>query len=351
MIKGPLPLFRPYQGFTLEITLTTDTEAGRTFTLPTVNVGTFNYLVNWGDGTSNTITTFDSANRIHIYATTGRKVIEIRGECPSMRVFSDADKPKVTNILYWGDSAVFGGFRDLGSSDNTGLFFNCVNLKSTGKGKIIAKAELTKLIGLFRGCNNVSFTTITPNLFDNCTELAALGFLSIFRDCSNLTSIPNNIFNKNTKLSTDAFTNAFYNCTNLSGFIPLGLFDNNLLVTSFAFMFFNCSNLEFIPINLFRNNIAVTSFRGCFQNCNKIQINKNIFYADGEQGTRFLNKTVSFQNTFSRNSFTGVQGTAPDLWVCNFGTGTPTKTNCFSGNGNSLTSLTNYTDIPSDWII
>ena len=39
----------------------------------------------------------------------------------------------------------------------------------------------------------------------------------------------------------------------------------------------------------------------------------------------------------------------PDLWNCDFGTGTPTKTSCFGGNGNNAITLTNYTSIPSEW--
>jgi len=57
----------------------------------------------------------------------------------------------------------------------------------------------------------------------------------------------------------------------------------------------------------------------------------------------------NFQACFSRPSFTGTQGEAPELWECDFGSGTPTKTECYAGAGNSLTSLSNYGDIPSDW--
>jgi hypothetical protein len=79
-------------------------------------------------------------------------------------------------------------------------------------------------------------------------------------------------------------------------------------------------------------------------------INPTTFYADGEQSTRFLNKSVSFQNCFFRSSFIGTStGTSPDLWNCNFGTGTPTRTNCFGGAGNSSTSISNYAAIPAQW--
>jgi len=124
---------------------------------------------------------------------------------------------------------------------------------------------------------------------------------------------------------------------------------NNIEVTNFAWCFTSCSLLATVPIDLFKYNTKVNSFFYTFSYCNKLQQNANIFWADGERDTRFHDKTVSFQGCFSRTSFTGTQGTSPDLWNCDFGTGTPTKTDCFDGAGNSETSLTNYTDIPTDW--
>jgi hypothetical protein len=47
------------------------------------------------------------------------------------------------------------------------------------------------------------------------------------------------------------------------------------------------------------------------------------------------------------SAFTGTQGTAPDLWDCDFGTETPTTTNCFTGH--STDSVDNYADIPTAW--
>ena len=104
-----------------------------------------------------------------------------------------------------------------------------------------------------------------------------------------------------------------------------------------------------MPDYLFRYNVVCTSFINTFQNCTKLQIKATIFYADGEQSTRFLNQSVNFTNCFNRSSFSGTQGTAPDLWNCNFGTGTPTKTGAFGGAGNNSTSISNYTSIPSQW--
>jgi len=132
--------------------------------------------------------------------------------------------------------------------------------------------------------------------------------------------------------------------------IPSGIFDNNTATTSFNRVFTNCIVLATVPSNLFRLNILSNDFGLTLFGCPKLQLNRNIFYSDGEQTTRFLNKSVDFTSCFNRNiTFTGLQGEAPDLWDCDFGTGTATKTDCFAGAGNDATSISNYALIPTAW--
>jgi hypothetical protein len=115
--------------------------------------------------------------------------------------------------------------------------------------------------------------------------------------------------------------------------------------------FNGCTSLTSVPAYLFRYNTAVSTggFYRTFYGCTKLQLNRNIFFADGEESTRFFNQTVSFIECFYRDSFSGMQGEAPPLWNCSFGTGTPYKTSCYGGAGNSATSLINYSSIPADW--
>jgi len=121
------------------------------------------------------------------------------------------------------------------------------------------------------------------------------------------------------------------------------------LVTSFESCFYKCPGLTTVPEGLFASNTAATDFGYCFYDCSSLQQNANIFYLAGNQSTRFLNKSVNFESCFYRSSFSGMQGIAPDLWNCDFGTGEPIRTDCFGGSGNSLTSLSNYHDIPVAW--
>jgi hypothetical protein len=90
------------------------------------------------------------------------------------------------------------------------------------------------------------------------------------------------------------------------------------------------------------------SFYQTFYNCRKLTLNDQIFGPDLTT-TRFLNQSVNFQECFRLNSsFTGTQGTAPELWTAAYGTGTPTTTDCFQGQ--STSSLTNYASIPVAWL-
>lgn len=109
-------------------------------------------------------------------------------------------------------------------------------------------------------------------------------------------------------------------------------------------------NLATVPVGLFKYNTLADNFYETFINATKLVPNKYIFYDEGQQSTRFLNKSVDFRNCFSRTYFDGAsQGTAPDLWACSFGTGTATSTGCYAGDGNNTTSLSNYASIPAAW--
>ena len=185
---------------------------------------------------------------------------------------------------------------------------------------------------------------------DNWGAMGCTSFESAFYGCSNLVSI--NGGKLESTASTSGFSYTFRGCASLTT-IPVDLFKYNVNVSThgFVYTFRGCASLTAIPVDLFRYNVNVSTngFYGTFYGCNKLQLNRNIFYADGEQSTRFLNKSPNFQGCFVLlAAFSGTQGEAPDLWNCNFGTGTATKTDCFDGH--SAASLSNYASIPAEWL-
>jgi hypothetical protein len=338
------------RGFTTKWTVAGN-NANRTITLPLVqsraegNLG-YNFTVDWGDGNTSTVTSYNDSNASHLYALDGTYVVEIRGQMEGWSFNGAGDFTKFTSIEDWGHTK-FKGFKYL-----RGGFKQC-HLVSLPSGGIPASGTGILSEGFyntFNGCT--SLTTIPGDIFRYNTAVSTGGFAYTFNGCTSLTTIPVDIFKYNTAVSNNGFDTAFAGCTSLTT-IPVDIFRYNTLLSSNGFYntFNGCSSLTTIPVNIFRYNILVVSsgFHQTFSNCNKLQLNRNIFFADGEESTRFLNQSPDFARCFQRSSFTGTQGTAPDLWACNYGTGTPVITQCFNGNGNSLTSLDNYASIPANW--
>ena len=88
------------------------------FTLPLTDNGTVDIEVNWGDGTSDTITAFDQAEKTHTYPSTGTYEIKITGTLQGFRFNNIDDKQKILDIKNWAIleiniSAVFRGCRNL----------------------------------------------------------------------------------------------------------------------------------------------------------------------------------------------------------------------------------------------
>jgi hypothetical protein len=414
----------PVYGFKTEWTVAGDATA-RTITLPLYNSGVFDCTVSWGDGTADsTITTYDDADRAHEYASDGTYNVEIVGECPGWSFNNAGDRLKITDILYWGDDEVFGGFQYLSAG-----FYGCENLKSVGNEPIIAKAALTSVYRLFQYCyaltsipdvglldNCINITSaqslfyycnniisgIPPALFKyntaletvyttfaRCEKLTGdisedlflfnvalkyvgtafsycqkfegtipeglfranpeiLSMIGVFSFCPLLSgSIPQDLFRYNTKVNN--MESLFKGCYKLTGTIPVGLFAYNPLVTTFQSAFSDCRLITYAPAELFRPHTLTTTFYQTFSSCYALQVDPEIFYLDGEQSTRFLNRSINFQGCFYRNTFTGVQGEAPDLWNCTYGTGTPISYLCFAGSANGITTLSNWYSIPEAW--
>ena len=312
--KNAIGFFVKRGGITLDpdFVITVDTtkagSASNTFVLPTSGSG-YDCTILWGDGSSSDHSGIPG-NITKVYDAAGTYQIRIQGTFPRIYFNNKGDKLKVTNVSF--------GLHEFGTMN--AAFFGCSNIISLGNYPIQGN------------------------------QLVAGGFANCFRNLSLLESLPIDIFRYSPNVTTFGFQEVFNGCAKLKN-VQEDLFRYNINVSQQPFYraFFGCSSLLNAPCFRYNVNAFGVAFQETFMGCVKLQLNRNIFYADGEQGTRFLNKSISFAGCFSRTSFSGAQGEAPDLWNCDFGTGTPTKTSCFAGAGNSLTSISNYNDIPADW--
>jgi hypothetical protein len=308
-------------------------------------------LIDWGDGNSETFTT--TGQKTKVYAAAGTYTVKISGSFASggnIRLGSNGDnraRLKATRAVP----------RIPGLASFRETFLNCTGLTGSIPTDLFRYNTLVSTNGFqytFSGCSGLT-GSIPADLFRYNTLVSTSGFQSTFQNCTGLTgSIPASLFQYNTLVSTYGFYATFYGCTGLTGSIPADLFRYNTLASSNGFYatFFGCTGLTGpIPDGLFRYNIAVSSsgFISTFYLCTKLEPSPYIFFAAGEEGTRFLNRVSDFTNCFRLNTaYLGTNpGTAPALWACDFGSATPVKTDCFQGH--SAPTLTNFADIPVEW--
>lgn len=212
-------------------TTNTGASASNQIKLPLVSSGTYNFSVDWGDGTSNTITAWNQAQTTHTYASSGIKTVTITGIIegwafghPSNLASTAQDKAKITNISDWGP---------LNLSNVTHVFQGCVNLTITAPDNtLLHMTFITSLTYAFHGCTSLtSFPLIDTS---NVTNLD-----NTWSDCTGLTSFPL----LDTSSVTD-FNETWKGCTDLTSF-PLIDVSN---ATDFYATWRECSGLTTFPL-------------------------------------------------------------------------------------------------------
>jgi hypothetical protein len=241
--------------------------------LNTSSTSTYNFTVNWGDGTEDIITAHDQQELLHTYSNPGIYTITILGTCPF--IYSINDSIKLISVDQYGEidrrtsqNSVFayttflttfthdGDMNEVISGDamfrNTGLTslpptWRFDNLTDGDNMFIGLKADLpegitfsslTTSISMFNGA---TFSSLPSTLEGN--NIITGG--NMFRGCSNLTSLPDNFL-------LDSLENGGYMFfqTSLTT-LPPNMTLNNLI--SSEVMFQNC------PITTLPTNMALSS--------------------------------------------------------------------------------------------
>ncbi|KAF2507137.1 BspA family leucine-rich repeat surface protein [Flavobacterium zhairuonense] len=132
---------------------TSNTSSGSTtatqIKLPLISAGSYNFIVDWGDGTSSIITTWNQTQTTHNYSVAGVYTIKIKGRCKGW-VFNNAgDKLKILSIQSWGNLS-------LGTTQK-GYFWGCSNLNLTGVTDLLNLSETQNLSQCFYACNALTF--------------------------------------------------------------------------------------------------------------------------------------------------------------------------------------------------
>ncbi len=236
--------------------------------LPLVSTGTYSMTVDWGDGTSDTITTWNQPERRHTYSTPGDYTVTIRGTCRGWRFFVSSanlqDHLKILNVSRW---------KALDISTNQ-AFQGCSNLNATATD--FPKISTTNLSSCFSGC--ASFNGAVGNWrVRNVTTMSGMFFgCTIFNQPLSNWKVQN-VTNMNIMFGNASAFNQNIGAWNVSKVTTMGSmfrdatsFNQNIgswntaKVTDMSFMFFIA--------DAFNQNIGswntsnVTSMRGMFSN-------------------------------------------------------------------------------------
>lgn len=189
-----------YVGFVFDVDTTqTGVSTSTQFKLPLSSTGTTNAVVDWGDGTTDTLTTWNQAETTHTYSTSGIYTITITGTLEGWFVNNGGDKLKIKEVKNWGNG--------------DGLTLKNVNG------------------GYFMGASNMTcIATDAPTI-------VASNFQQVFRGCSSIVSGVKN-------WDVSGVTNlifAFYQANNFNEDLSNWDVSN---VTNFAYCFESCFDLD-----------------------------------------------------------------------------------------------------------
>lgn len=152
--------------------------------------------------------------------------------------------------------ALFNDVRDYSSADFTYMLSECPNLK-----------------------------TVPTGLFDHFTTVTSPGFKNLF-DASGIETIPAGLFAKNVKVSS-GFESVFENCPNLKR-IEGSIFPTTTSISSIAYAFCNCPQLESIPADLFAPfGEAKLKFTATFAGCTSLKTLPAELFASNTKAKQF----------------------------------------------------------------
>ncbi|NER13775.1 BspA family leucine-rich repeat surface protein [Leptobacterium flavescens] len=130
--------------------------------LPLVETGSYNFTVNWGDGSSNKITAWDQDAVTHTYTGPGDYTVTISGEIDGWSFKDNDSREKITEISSWGS---------LRLGRNEGHFYKCTNLEITAPDLLNTSGTIS-----FKNAFRKASTTLIPRIEDwDTSEVTNMG--------------------------------------------------------------------------------------------------------------------------------------------------------------------------------
>jgi hypothetical protein len=198
-------------------------EGDLSITLPLRSGYTYDMTVDWGDGTTSTITAYDDEDITHTYDSAGTKRINILGTCQAWYFNNGGDCLKFRTVENWGPV----GFTALDSA-----FYGCSN--ATDFGDSMPYYVVTSLSYTWRGCSSAtSFPDVSA--LTGVTSLYATWY-----GCSSATSFPD--VSALTGVTTLSYT--WLGCSSATSFPSVSAL---IGVTTLSYTWYGCSSATSFP--------------------------------------------------------------------------------------------------------
>lgn len=234
-----------------------------------------NFIVDWGDSTSDTIVGNSSGQMSHTYATAGNFDVSITGTCPIWKAWSSwpSVKSKVSGVKQWGEIGLTTASRmfafgvvlfsvdatdpfGAGITDFSEMFGNCWDLAHIN----VTNWDMSSATNLDYIFANNKFTTINVSNWDVSNVTI---FRDVFNTCRLLTSL--DVSNWDVSKGTD-----FHGMFGTSGLLSLDLSRwNTVSAVLLSDMFRGSSALHTVLVGNF-NTQNVTNMEYMFYNCNSL---------------------------------------------------------------------------------
>jgi surface protein len=148
----------------------TNTSAGSSnsdqISLPLISSGTYDFVIDWGDSTSDRITSWDQAEATHTYSVGGAYTIKISGTFDGFRFNNTLDRLKLTDVSVWGDFRI---------GNLSGQFYGASNFTCSAT-DTLDLSGVTSLASTFRDA------TLFNGVLDSCDTSSVTDMSSTFRD-------------------------------------------------------------------------------------------------------------------------------------------------------------------------
>ena len=239
--------------------------------------GTHNLLVDWGDGTTSTITGYGTPAVQHTYATAGTYTVKMSGTFPGF--IQNGDRLKLLQVANWGSKAwtsMQGAFQSCTNltitaqdvpnfsacTNMSSMFQSCTSITSIPKIKNWVMSNVTNIDGMFVGCTGLSSLDLTGwDLRKVTTFMYSYG---PFQGCTNLVTLNVTGWQLPTA-TTYSFQQLFHGCTKLATITGIGGWDVSKC-TNMGSMFYQCNALTSVDLSTW-NPISVTNTNNMFTNC------------------------------------------------------------------------------------